>query len=27
MSKVYSNVGIDYDIHVSKINEQGIKKL
>ena len=27
MSKVYSNVGIDYDIHVSKINEQGIKKI
>ncbi len=25
MKKVYENVGIDYDIHVSKVNKQGIK--
>ena len=27
MMKVYENVGIDYDIHVSKVNNQGIKIL
>jgi homoserine kinase len=27
MENVYNNVGIDYDIHISKINQQGIKKL
>lgn len=27
MKKVYENVGIDYDIHVSKVNKQGIKIL
>ena len=27
MSKVYKNIGIDYDIHVSKINAEGIKTL
>ncbi|SNR34224.1 homoserine kinase [Lutibacter agarilyticus] len=27
MKKVYENVGIDYDIHVSKVNNQGIKIL
>lgn len=27
MKTVYDNVGIDYDIHVSKINKQGIKIL
>ena len=27
MTAVYEKVGIDYDIHVSKINNQGIKKL
>lgn len=27
MSNVYKNVGIEYDIHISKINQQGIKKL
>ncbi len=25
MRKVYKNIGVDYDIHVSKINTQGIK--
>lgn len=25
MSKIYENIGIDYDIHVSKINQEGIK--
>ena len=25
MKSVYENVGIDYDVHVSKINKQGIK--
>ena len=25
MSKVYEKIGIDYDIHVSKINQEGIK--
>jgi homoserine kinase len=27
MSLVYKNVGIDYDVHVSKINQEGIKVL
>ncbi|MDA8731434.1 homoserine kinase [Flavobacteriaceae bacterium] len=27
MAKIYNNTGIDYDIHVSKINQQGIKIL
>jgi len=27
MSLVYKNVGIDYDVHVSKINQQGIRIL
>ena len=27
MKSVYENVGIDYDIHVSKVNEKGIKIL
>lgn len=27
MKAVYEKVGIDYDIHVSKVNKQGIKKL
>lgn len=27
MKKVYKNVGIDYDVHVSKVNKQGIKIL
>ena len=27
MKKVYSNVGIDYDVHISKINNEGIKIL
>ncbi len=27
MSKVYTNIGIDFDIHVSKINQEGIKVL
>lgn len=27
MKKVYENIGIDYDIHVSKINTEGIKIL
>ena len=25
MKSVYENVGIDYDIHVSKVNKKGIK--
>ena len=27
MKAVYNKVGIDYDIHVSKVNQEGIKKL
>jgi len=27
MKSVYENVGIEYDIHISKINKQGIKEL
>ena len=27
MAEIYNNTGIDYDIHVSKINQQGIKIL
>jgi len=27
MKKVYQNIGIDYDVHVSKINVEGIKKV
>jgi len=27
MSQVYDNVGVDFEIHVSKINSQGIKKI
>ena len=27
MSKVYKNIGVDYDVHVSKINAEGIKTL
>ena len=27
MKKVYEKVGIDYDVHISKINTEGIKKL
>lgn len=27
MKKVYNKVGIDYDVHISKINTEGIKKI
>lgn len=27
MKEIYQNIGIDYDVHVSKINTQGIKKI
>ncbi|MBP8793032.1 MAG: homoserine kinase [Lutibacter sp.] len=27
MKSVYENVGIDYDIHISKVNKQGVKRL
>lgn len=27
MKEIYQNIGIDYDVHVSKINIQGIKKI
>jgi len=27
MAEIYNNTDIDYDIHVSKINQQGIKIL
>ena len=27
MKKVYRNIGIEYDIHVSKINSQGVKEM
>lgn len=27
MSKIYSKIGIEFDIHISKINTQGIKKI
>ena len=27
MAKIYNNTDIDYDIHISKINQQGIKIL
>ncbi len=27
MKKIYQNIGVDYDVHVSKINSQGIKIL
>lgn len=27
MKKIYQNIGVDFDIHISKINSQGIKKI
>ena len=27
MKEIYQNIGIDYDVHVSKINIQGVKKI
>lgn len=27
MSKIYDKIGIDFDIHISKINTQGVKKI
>jgi len=27
MKEVYQNIGIDYDVHVSKVNIEGIREL
>jgi len=27
MTSVYKNIGLEYDVHVSKINPQGIKTI
>ena len=27
MTETYQNIGVDFDIHISKINNQGVKKI
>jgi homoserine kinase len=27
MKETYQNIGIDFDIHISKVNSQGVKKI
>ena len=27
MKETYQNIGVDFDIHISKVNSQGVKKI
>jgi len=27
MKNTYQNIGVDFDIHISKVNSQGVKKI